>query len=652
MATVSFPVEPWFRAGAAVGDSAGPKPRLQCDRMSRLFAFASSPSGRSVVLIAACALGAAGSAVAQVDPPAVPRRPTFVRVLGPDGVPVAGAEVTFAGGNPALDERVLRPDVQVVASDARGRARARLLPGLCYVAWAVAPLPGGAAGEVLFAPTSDYFGAGALLELRCERQSAVEVTHDWPDAELWADHGPLTISYVTPRPGVERVLGTADGWLRPPIDDAFAELRGGQGELLASQSSGGHLLLHAPAELTVRAIDETGAPVVGARVQWKAGARGSWSTDAWREPPIERLRDVGVTGADGRVTVVVPSPTNPLRTRPSAVAPMMLYVDAPGRARVGGGSRGRVSYRDDQRIKKHDADELVFTLPRVELLRSAPRSAPPGSVAQLVAKCKLRAGASYRHDPRTFFATADDDGVLTFDHVPDDVHSLRLIIVPSDGAPTMVFEALAGRTFPPDLSPALLANDDGPPRLGTLNVQAFDPSGGPARGAVVTVVSAGGDLARQRDSAFRLALDSAGRGAVRLGRGRWVAVTLSPAGHDAQEFSIDAHGAEVQLRLSPLGTMPVELRGDDGEPVADARIRVAGSRASASESALQRVQHMLAERLAKDWQSLRTDERGRLDLPFLPLETLEWRAKLARSGAETGEFEVAARERPLVLRLR
>jgi hypothetical protein len=58
-----------------------------------------------------------------------PRRPTFARVVDAAGGALPGAEVTFAGWVPHLGTVVAPLDVQVVAADARGRARANLRPG-------------------------------------------------------------------------------------------------------------------------------------------------------------------------------------------------------------------------------------------------------------------------------------------------------------------------------------------------------------------------------------------------------------------------------------------------------------------------------------------------------------------------------------------
>ncbi|MCR9248180.1 MAG: hypothetical protein NXI31_24380 [bacterium] len=602
--------------------------------------------------VVALALGSAiATAAAQspAQPPAgeggvvaPPRRqPTFVRVLDPDRAPVANATVTFAGGHGVFGERLSPADVQTVAADARGRARARLLPGLCYVVWAVTPADEN--GQQLVAEPEQFFGAGSLLELRCRR--VLQLRRALPGEAAWGPAESLRAVLLPPRPGgeIELTRDDAGRWLRPPFSAARFELRNAAGEPLWSATS---LDKGVPPPCEVRVVvrDPDGQPIAGAVIRHRVAQRPSWAIGGLRELSLERLRRVGVTDAKGEATVVVPYRGDPTK---APAGWLMLHVEAPGHARIASGTNGRHFFVNDRRVESV-GERFEFVLPPVEPVYSAAGVVPPGTVGQLTATCKLRTrGNSYIHDVRTFVATADAAGRLSFDNVPDDVHSVRLaVLLPGQPEP-VCFCASTGRVLPPALRVPVVPPEG---RYGTVALRVIDASGGPARGEVATVVTADASGLLQRRSTARFGLDSRGRGRLGLEAGKWIAVVLSREGYGAKAFDVGAGIRDLELRLEPLANMKLVLRDQQGDPVAGARVRVEGSRTVHSVDQTDSALRQFALDMKGRWSALQTDAEGRLELPFLPIDSLTWRVRLTWPGGKTAEFPVEAREQALVLR--
>ncbi|MEC8252698.1 MAG: carboxypeptidase-like regulatory domain-containing protein, partial [Planctomycetota bacterium] len=147
-------------------------------------------------------------ALAALAPSAAAQRlqPTLCAVVDAAGQPVAGATVTLLGSQPHLSPSLRGPHIVEVATDARGRALARLRPGLCYVAWARTAT---AAGRRSYAPTVGYFSAGAALELRCGEPQAIERA-TVSGADAWRDDGPLRCFAMSQSPGAEVELSLDD----------------------------------------------------------------------------------------------------------------------------------------------------------------------------------------------------------------------------------------------------------------------------------------------------------------------------------------------------------------------------------------------------------------------------------------------------------
>lgn len=583
------------------------------------------------------------------------RKPTFLRVLGPDGAPLAGATVTLAGGVPHLGAGLSPPDVLVVASDSRGRATAKLLPGLCYVTWAVGPedATGGSAASAV----AGYFGAGSLLEVRCnsiERPRRVRFT----GAAAWADEGPLRCFAVAPFPGDEVELALApDGMLVVPVGPfETLEVRSKAGQPLWAAPVGADSLdLPGPQTLLVRVVDEKGAGLPGAMVRHRVSRRSPWRIDGFAGVADAVFRDLGATGADGRARVVVPCVGDPL-TGPST-SDLHLFAGVAGRPLVAGGVFGRARYRDDRRVAEFGADELVFTCRAAEPLRGNVGPLAEGSVAHLAAVCKMFGDkTSFTHDPRSFTAPIGADGAFAFHDVPDELHSSRLSIVPGKGSQRQMplFPALADRQLPPEIAvlPARPRSAEIALPVANLRLRVVGPDGGPSSGTVVFLVPSDQRGVLLRDSLVRHPLDGAGSARLALLPGSWVVLIVSATGWCATKLEVEVGDQERALSLQPLARLRVRLRDGDGNPVQGAALQSRGSRTRGSGDPVVGLLQSYAGSARSRWPSLRTDADGMLELAFVPVEGLLHRAGLAWGRNSTEDFAVEPNDSILELRPR
>ena len=405
------------------------------------------------LLLAVLAAAPAGTAQENV------RVPTFVRVVDLAGKPIAGAEVTFAGGHPHLGASAGIDDVQTVASDARGRAQAKLQPGLCYVAWAIGPRGGDDEPQWVSA-VAPWFGAGALLtlvgsEARSPRQLPLR------GAAKWQALGPLRCMLRTPGPGLEVELALRDGEVTLPVGPfEHLEVRTNDGQpLWLARCDVDELALPPPQTLVVRVVDGNGAPIAGAAVRQRVARLPMWNTDGGRTVVDDRWRELGTTDADGRCAVLVAF-AGDLRQRPRD-GDLFLFVQAPGRPEVCGGLFRGALYASDERVARIDGDELRFVVPEPAPLVGNLGLLPRGTKAHLDVVAKLDHGAgNYHHDARSYRADVAADGTFRFDAVPRDLHSSRLVLQPPPGSSFGLssFASLPGRELPALAPPSDAAN--------------------------------------------------------------------------------------------------------------------------------------------------------------------------------------------------
>ncbi len=586
------------------------------------------------------ALGAAGAAVAQE------LRPTFCRVVDAAGAPVPGASVTLAGGRPHLSPSLHEPHVVDLTADARGRVVARLRRGLCYVSWARGPLQDGAR---LRSKVSGYFAAGAMVTLRClEREQPPRVRLQGEDA--WAELGPLRCFALTSVPGAERALERAeDGTFEAPGApfDRF-EVRLADGRPLWNTRLGVALTLPPPQRVKVLAVDDGGGPLPGAAVWHRVGRRRSWPIDGLRSAAQDRMRLLGQTDAQGRCEVVVPYDGNPLSDPDDD---LLLFVAAGDRPAVAGGVWGERLYVSDRRVSEIEGDELRFTCAKVAPLRGALPGAPPGTVAQLAAICKLHLQRnSYLHDARVFTAEVQADGSFTFVGVPDELHSSRLSFHAPAGKGAWrppVYPAEAGRNLPADVVDRI--GTTAPLAFGDATLQVLDALGGPARGAVALVAASDRRGVLLRDSVLRVPLDERGQATRRMALGSWVVVVVTERGFGGAALEVTATGGSLEMQLQPHAIKSVTVVDARGEPVVGAMVRSRGSSTRGTKDAVRSILQGLRMITRTQWDALRTDADGRVEIPYVPIEGVRQRVELYWDGGTSEQFELEG-EGPVTIR--
>ncbi len=567
------------------------------------------------------------------------RRPTFARVEDKDGQPLAGAVVTFAGCVPHLGSEGGPRDLHEVLADARGRAQCKLLPGLCYVAWAVGPA--GPGGERAVSAVQGWFGAGAMFPLRCSepRRPTLLRVHG---ADAWQAQGPLRFVGRSCDPGPELALALdAEGRLEVPVGPARTiEVQTADGvPLLHADAAVGELVIPAPRPIRVRATDENGAPLAGAAVRLRVGRIEAWRQDDLGAVVQDRWRALGNTDAQGIAEVVVPYAVDPLQESRGNLA---LFVGTDERPSVAGGVLNGELYLNDARARRGEAKELLFVCKRVPPLAGSLGRVPKGTVVHLAAVCKLfTERTSYRHDARSYTAAVAADGSFAFADVPAELHACRLAIVPPDGTASAwpLFPTMRGRELPAEVQRGAVATAEA---YGDLELQMLDASGGPARGLVVYVTQKLASGVLVRDGTVRVPLDARGAAALRLLPGAWVLTAWNETGYAARLLDVKTGSANESVAMQTLPVMQLELRDAAGKPIRGARVIPRGTTTRGTGDPLQSVLQSLRSVWISRWSALATDEQGRVAIPFVPVEGVSQKVGLVWAGGQTDELVVEA----------
>lgn len=604
---------------------------------------------RSALRLLAMGLALAAAAPAQV---AASRRPTFARVVDGAGQPAAGARITFAGGLPQLGAAAQAADVVTVVADARGRADARLRSDLCYLAWAVLD-----AEPVQRSMVSAFLAAGAIVDLQCEPVDPDRIV-PLVGIEPWADQGPLRCFLTGDYPGVDTELPlTQDGGIAMPLGS-----RGGAGNGMLVCTQDGQplwwcdknvqkLQLPPPWRVTVQVVDEADRPLadvpVRHRVRMLAGAR----IDGRAGHGQGVFRELGRTGADGRLEVTLPYPHDPL-LRPGPVD-LLLFAAPPGRPAVAGGIFSQGWLQNDHRVETLGERQWVFRCPSVAPLRGHWPKAPAGSRVQLAGIGKLHGSRdSFAFDARSFFAEVGADGSFAFADVPEDVHSCRLaLLLPPEHPAQLVAPVLLGRALPPGFQ---LAQEHPAEALRPVpfRLAVKDPDGGPASGAVALLVAAEARGVLQRDNAVRVPLDGSGNAALRLYPGDWLVCLCTPHGYAAAAIHAGTEPVQLALAMQPLARMQLRLLDAESRPVVGARLRTVGSSTRSSGDAIADLLQSLAHHQRSRWEDLKTGADGVLVVEFLPAQGLVHKLAFRGATGVSDPFELRANDEPQVVRLR
>lgn len=579
------------------------------------------------------------------------RRPTFARVVDAAGEPVAGAVVTFAGCVPHLGTRIGPHDEQRVASDERGRARARLQEGLCYVAWATLENE-----QVrLVSDVVGFFGAGALTELSCHDAGPARRL-EVQGVEAWAAFGPLRLFAVTPMPGTETELELVDGAVSVPLLPEWRfEARTADGSpLWQCLDPQDRLQIPPPQRLAVRVVNGTGKPLPGARIEQRVGREARWQAervmaDDLTRRPDEIRRPLATVGEDGTAEVTLCADGDVLHD--PSVRDVLLLASAPGFATAACGRFLDQFYVDDRRVPAPPESVLLFTLRPVERLVGWIGAVPEGTRAQLLVTCPMWVNdSSFLHDVRSFVVPVSTDGRVIFDGIPDDVGVSQLTLVPGSGdtSSLLMLPATGGRALPLEVpsvtSPAQLP-------VCELKLQVMDAQRGPASGLILALAPKAGLGLHTRDVVSLLPLDSAGRATVRLLPGTWNMIAMAAGGWAATSLDCSPGVRTELLTLQPFETMQVRLVDASGSPMAGALPSFRGVKnlqLDESEAASPWWRVRLG-RLRDRWSQLRTDTDGRAAIPLLPGVTI--RIRLVLGDRRSEDFTLQANDAPLELRL-
>lgn len=589
-------------------------------------------------------------ALAALAPSAAAQRlqPTLCAVADAAGQPVAGATVTLLGSQPHLSPSLRGPHIVKVETDARGRALARLRPGLCYVAWARTAT---AAGRRSYAPTVGYVSAGAALELRCGEPQAIERA-TVSGADAWRDDGPLRCFAMSQSPGAEVELSLEDdgSFELPGAPYSIFEARLPSGQPLWSAAMDRALRIPPPQRVRVRAQDGAGQPLAGAVVTHIVSHTLFRSMDGLRAVDPERHRTLGVTDAQGRCEVMVPYDGDPLKAPEGW---LMLAVAASGRPPVFGGAWWRQVAVNNRPVAEFVGEELPFVCEAMEPLRGFARGAPAGTVAHLsvVDKRYISRAGFYSSHALTTTAEVRADGTFSFAEVPGSVDSCRLSLVPPPDSRwrPLLFAPEEGRQLPAVVRDA----DDGQAAAAgrDLELQVLDPNGLPARGAVALLSPVDSDHGRTLDVPMRVPLDQRGAASARVLPGTWLVSVFTSGGFSYQVVDVGVGGGRAQLQLAPLARTSVTLLDADGAPVAGVRVRPRGSSTNAPgdavRSLLQRLFFILN---GASWRALRTDADGRVEVPYASIQGVRrlvyfvWDDKRSDPVALVPDEAVTARE--------
>lgn len=557
---------------------------------------------------------------------AAQRSPLFATVVDADGLPLEEAEVTCVHSPGEAEGWPL--DVVRARTDARGRARCELLPGLLYTAWAV-----GAEGRAVTAPRS-LIAAGRVVELRAcvehaPRSVALSGVAAWREAGavgvLWFPDQREHASVALPLPDGDVVEVPASCWARGAL--ALADGRGRP--MVATALDPGSCEAAAfdpPVEIQVRTVSSPTRPVAGCDVTCRVAGLGNW----WAFPGAGNsglIRSVGKTDEDGylrfHASCGVMKKQKFGGSMPSFVT---AFADRRGH---GSGSAGIVRPLGN-----------AIRLPAARAVRVEVR----GSARDRVAVSGI---ASWSHSPiegthafgwRRVPTTSSEPGSWVVHGVGERFRlDCQVAASPSVRVLGEVYE---------DVDRVVLDLD----RAAPIQVSVRDQDGGPAAcGLAISRLSMGHTGRLEA----RMATDLAGRAQLWLGNGPYLIYALDGERHAIAQFDADAR-ADVELRLAPIPKVRLEVVDASGRPVVGARVRpVSVEHAGAQEATLEDAERRLMSSMFFPLVGTEpTDRRGLCDV-LNPLKPgMAGKIVVYKGSAQSDEFELrAGMAQPIVVTL-
>lgn len=601
------------------------------------------------------------------------RKPLVGTVVDAAGKPVAGAAVqlTVPGrdGAPPLD-------ALDATTDERGRFRVQALPCTSYQAWAAGPAADDGTRKVSEVAALAV-GQPASLAVRW---TGGEGVIEFEGLDAWQARAPFTLRATIAGRATDVEVKGKDGVQGAPLaaqpregaDFALFDRDGRfvHGVRVAARANV-RMRVPPPFELKMKVVDEKGQPIAGARIARmttrevvRFARTSSVIAIVDEAEPLAGTLELGVTGPDGVLKALVASRSNPLKGARTIGGEWRLCATAPGRAPSYGGADFMGSYEDGKVVEAAERDSLTFTLrPSPPLrVRVVDGERPVAGVAvTLRGSADMESGQGWSWpwpDPRR--ATTDADGWARLESPPTGA-----------GATQLRFE-LAGPLsvgdgqLPMPARPVLLApisREGAAPdaevvldlaTLATVTFAVRDESGGPGRGAQVVLLPAqDGDV----DGATTVMTpDAAGRLAVRLTPGDWIAIACTQDGYAMLPF-VAGKTAEAALTMAPFPSMRARLVDGDGKPVAGAHFAAQQfgiavvdvelvedeDEGKAADSRLRQLLKQHAQR----WNRIllargKSDADGVFRTPYLPVDGADIRGRFHFGRKESGDQDAVA----------
>lgn len=500
----------------------------------------------------------------------------FGRVLDRDGAAVAGAQVTLFW-TPSGDVLGSRTDRVDVATNARGRFVAELLPRVGYSAFAL-----GARDTEYSCPASEVaeaIAAGGEVELRLTTSAEGRRITIRGDAAGLGAARPRVQAFVRAR-NVLGVEASVEGLAaRTPLlpDVGTVLLRDDRGEPLwvapAPAEMAFDLYLPSPRNVRFRAVDENGAPLGGVTIEQQL------APVAGRRHPLDSLvlpvtRRVATTDAKGEATAVIPAPAD---IGVAGSREILIFVAcAPGR-RIALAGFDNGWFQGTSWVPEAVGDCLEFVLrpaPRLQLRNGGMPLAGHG----VTFSWRRTIGAGMRSMGRIAMSRAVTDAE-GFAHVPL-VEECEEAIVYPDAVPVTGSGRAAFAAF--DLVPGAKDQIVDLASLRQVRIQMEDDTSGPAVGVPVVLLGH-----RRIPCLFAVRpayTDRAGRVDLLVGPGGWLAFACDAERASWHSVASDAANVqELKLRQARAPRLRIRVVDDTGQPVVGAAMTFCGKRSTGAD---------------------------------------------------------------------
>lgn len=496
------------------------------------------------VLLSCCVAGALSAAAPSQ------RSPFFATVLGVDGQPIAGSEITCVFTPDGLTPG--SADVVVATADSRGRARCDLQVGRLYSAWAVGPT--GQDGACYVSDVIPFVASGRVFELRA-LDRRVPRTVQIAGHEAWRLVGATGVRwYPVACEDAHQDLAwpVRDAIVIPPspVAAGVLALTDSMGELLVTArvevGFGMPFEFAPPMEIVAKAVDADGRALPGVRIEHRVLPRSGRSRaflSIYDEPLV--LRVAGTTGADGCLRFHAPVP-QPITAGGRSHATTLPVLASKEGFETGVGEAPA-------------AGEVAFMLRHAG--RSSLQVASPGSAVLELAAFRsfplktAQGGMMVLRKPIAI--TAEGDACWTLSPAGKEmIH--RLLI--SGPVPTRVFTDWIRN--PQDKVTLDLAS------MPRVEVRVLDESGNPTASALGVFRSARGAGPFYWEAVLHR--DVRGCAALHVSSEDMCVYATTGTAHALA--LVPAHAGPLTLQLEPVPTMNLRILDAEGKPVEGARV--------------------------------------------------------------------------------